>query len=489
MNIDSRVLSFVVLDQLNLKSAGEPFATLLKTCHRKVGFFKSIFSISQNNKNSVLARAAAFLFVERIAIYCFSENDKFSATEFHKWYWTLCADRYYEEWGRAENIAKRFMQIIFQVRDQFGEIPVIVYPESDGLRKIAYQISERFLLLAGNNCSQGEVQDLSGKLERFSIQFLRCLFDRRIYPELEQEILKGCSDRLSESEEVLRMLPLPLHNQKLLSEENRLEDDDSDDSDDSVQKKEDMDLFFLRLHLVMLAKKKPEILFTTYFGWSPNPEDYDCEFSDEQYARDLTFISFLLSTSFVFEKYQRSVDDFSADIYKSQTTVLPNKTLSLNDLHAVMRLSFEDIVFVLFYYLPILVRSKEGVDLAKEIRSTLSLRRINKENCILPMLEKINKLNKKERFGVFKEFVDLQVCRVLNQLGPKADVKVVDEYADFLRNIFFVFANVVSRSCQSIYEIVYFKDESDIRKEVERIKNDTAKAVETIKLGLDMPIS
>lgn len=39
MNIDSRVLSFVVLNQLNLKSAGEPFATLLKTCHRKVVFF------------------------------------------------------------------------------------------------------------------------------------------------------------------------------------------------------------------------------------------------------------------------------------------------------------------------------------------------------------------------------------------------------------------------------------------------------------------
>lgn len=484
MNIDSRVLSFVVLNQLNLKSAGEPFATLLKTCHRKVGFFKLIFSISQNNKNSVLARAAAFLFVERIAIYCFSENDKFSATEFHKWYWTLCADRYYEEWGRAENIAKRFMQIIFQVRDQFGQIPVIVYPESDGLRKIAYQISERFLLLAGNNYSLGEVQDLSGKLERFSIQFLRCLFDKRIYPELEQEILKGCNDRLRESEEVLRILPLSLHHQKLSSEENRLEE-----GDDGVQKKEDMDLPFLRFHLVMLAKKKPEIFFGSYLCWSPNPEDYDYKFCDDEYGKDLAFVSILLSTCLVFEEYQKLVDDLSVDIFKTQSKVLPNKTLSLNDLHAIIREYFEDIVFVLFYYLPLFMSSKKGEELAKEIRANENSRRVNKDNCIFPMLEKISKLRREERSKLYREIIDLQVRKVFRKLDPQANGNVVDVYTDYLREAFFDFANIVSRAYMRAYEEVYFKDEPEIKNLVEKVNNNTTRYEETIRLSLDMPLS
>lgn len=481
MKYNARILSFMVLNQINLRSEGEPFATILKTCHSNTGFFKSLFSPAQNKRNSVLSRAASIVLIERASIYHYSQESSFKVLDFHKWFLTLYFDKFLEDNGRTRIISDRCTEILHQLKNQFCDIPVILYPEEDGYWKISYQIAKQVLRLTTNNPLQSQIEAFSQKLELFCKSLINALPTDDLPTKLVEEIGRGCDSRRQEAEQFSRILPLPY-------ESNSEKDNRSAQiapSDDN-KKDEIIPLSFLQLHLVMLSKKKQNILFLTYFCSSPNREDYSYELKDEYYPKDLLFISFLLADFLKIERYQKPVDDFSVEIFQSQSKVSPKNSLSLTDINSIIKSVFDDVVHFLLYYLPLFMDSKKGLDLANEIRKHLIVKGVHSNGKIKSIIDKLDKNADKNGRDLFEQFFAHQVDKVISRLEPQTNKTEIDAFTDSLANIFIIFANIVAVSYQFAYEDVYFKKHPETLEFLTEVESDVHHFEKVIRNSLGM---
>lgn len=498
MKYDSQILAFIAVGQINYKSAGEPFATLLKTCHSRVGFFKSIFSLKQNNRNSILSRAAAFILIEHASIFYFSEDKDFEPASFHKWYWTLCADRYIEEWGRSEQAAQRFLQITYQIRDEFENMPVVLYPENDGYKRIAYFVAKRVITLTGSNYIQSEVQKLALKLEKISERF--CSYLKNHHPDVGvvDTVNAFCNSKKEAAEFFAKTLPFAepqqvndstnkLKNQGVKTYERGslpVEEEVAGDSRSSkmqvVEDKKDnepLSQSFIQFHLVMLAKHKQNIIFPTCLKYSLNLKKYSVELEDKKYPEDILFINYLLADFLTFGRYQKPVDDFSVRIFSDQSKLNPKNSLSLADINVLIKSYFDGVIYLLLCCLPVFMQSKKGMDLAEEIKRELSIELL---------INKINKSSGSNDNNLFKDFIESQVYKFLSKFIPQASEKDIDVFEDSLREIFLTFANIVTVSYIAAFENVRFKKEADTLEFLDEVKSDIPRFEKAIRNRLGM---
>ena len=101
-------------------STSEPFATILRSSTKNIGFFKSLLSSNQNQRNSIVSRTASFALIERVTIPFLVNLKDFDIALFHKYYWALLSlwyiERHRSEW--LDNILKEYS-------DNFNHHPLI----------------------------------------------------------------------------------------------------------------------------------------------------------------------------------------------------------------------------------------------------------------------------------------------------------------------------------------------------------------------------
>lgn len=89
----------MTLDLCTFNSGDVPFEGLLKCCSKNVGFLKSLFSPSQNNRNSLTCRVTHFTLLEQIGILSFIDVPHFNIKTYHLYFWTLILGQYLSKYG------------------------------------------------------------------------------------------------------------------------------------------------------------------------------------------------------------------------------------------------------------------------------------------------------------------------------------------------------------------------------------------------------
>lgn len=490
MKYDSQILAFIVVSQINYKSAGEPFATLLKTCHSRIGYFRSIFSLKQNNRNSILSRAATFILIERASIFYLSKDREFDPVEFHKWYWMLCADKYFEEWGRTEQLGQRFLQIIYQVRDELDSVPVMLYPEEDGYKKIAYSVAKRVIALTGSNYIQSEVQKLTHKLEQISEIFCSYLKDYQPSLEVVNNVKAFCNSKTEMADFFVEKMNFPIEKRSEMINLDKVE------INEIVGPREDKQyLGMVKILLMTLAKEKDKCVeeftipyFRCFFLYSPNIEDYDYSEDESAYPLDLLFITILTSDLFTKEKYQSAIDETAIKIYENQKQARPDYVMSLSEAYKIVESVFDDIILVFICFLAILTDSKRGRSLSNDIKLKVLASQSESGLKVVELIDSISKSDKVKREELFNDFFELQANKVLEVIKPQGKDQKRYDYFVLVKRVFLLLSICISRSCMMACHDVYMEQNQNTLNLLEKVKSDTKTSEEIIRHHFNLTI-